>query len=291
MNSFGLALFLFLLPIQALASEPRNRVIAIPVDVESQQTYSLTEDPSVIRWIEPLYPKKGNAKRAQIELYYVCQDEETGGINPYCWINLEPPVARENAGGHYSGHIEDRPTGKHIPSTGWVDPNTGRFKTTFYASEVAGIVDVTIHCSTGGFGTCSDGTVSFGVGYRNFAELGSGRGYVLTGDKAPHPSNHWGDVSFVTNVGIIASRFSDAYANEPLSYNDISLEMGGVFDVRTRNDPGYDWTPAHETHREGRNMDMSIPRTNASRNFFTMLARSVGISVYREDAAHWHLIY
>ena len=199
-------------------------------------------------------------------------------------------MARENTGGHYAGHSTDRPTGRHVPSEGYVNQSDGRFRATFYASEVSGIVDVTVDCIVP-FGGCVGSNVSFGVGYQGLEQLGEGSGYVLTGSKGPHPSNHWGVPNFVAAAKSIATQFLADYPQSPLQYNDMSLEYGGLFDVATSPGPGYDWTPPHKTHRQGTNMDVGIPKTNAARALLQRLCQVSGISPYHEDAFHWHLIY
>lgn len=238
--------------------------------------------------VEALNQTPNNAARARIELRYSCVDSQTGNRVLPCYITLDPPVARADSGGHIdSVHTGERPTGRHQPSEGAAD-QYGYFNATYYASEVGGIVQSTVHCVTT-WATCRDGSVSFGVGLDTLRELGAGTGYVLTGAKPGHPSNHWGEPNFVAAVARVAELFNADYPNTNLSYNDISLQYGGVFDVRTGSDPGYDWTPPHRSHRRGTNMDIGIPRTAAQQNALERLYRLQGVNVLREDAFHWHL--
>lgn len=149
------------------------------------------------------------------------------------------------------------------------------------------MVGVAIHCRAAFF--CQDSTAKFGVGVQSLEELGPGVGYTLVGDKQQHPSNHWGVPGFIEAVRTVAAQFAEIYPDTPLLYNDISLEYGGVFDVQTRTAAGYDWTPPHDTHRLGRNMDMGVPRGYAQREMAAKLFRSAGVRVYEEDEYHWHL--
>ncbi|MBA2237869.1 MAG: hypothetical protein H0W24_04100 [Lysobacter sp.] len=121
--------------------------------------------------------------------------------------------------------------------------------------------------------------------------MGTGAGYVLTGDKPQHPSNHWGVAAFAMALRRVASEYANEHPDHPLRYNDMSLPMGGLFDIATRSQSGYDWTPPHKTHRLGTNLDMGIPQGNARRALVSRLYQMAGINVFREDEFHWHLTY
>jgi hypothetical protein len=276
-------------PVSAGEMQVRAELVSMPEGVAPLAAEDVFPDD--VRWrVEALYPATNNAARARIELRYSCVDPDTGGRYVPCYITLDPPVARADSGGHIdSEHAANRPTGRHQPSEGPVD-DYGFFYSTYQAGEVGGIVDSTVHCVTF-WVVCRDGSVSFGVGTQTLEELGAGVGYTLTGAKPGHPSNHWGEPNFVAAVQNVAELYVGEYPNETLLYNDISLEYGGVFDVRTSRDPGYDWNPPHSTHRLGTNMDIGIPRTVAQRTTLERLYRAQGVRVYREDSAHWHLIY
>lgn len=181
-----------------------------------------------------------------------------------------------------------RPAGSNVPSAGWVESD-GYFRSTYHASEIGGVVDVTVHCRS--FTTCRDSRATFGVGVQGLEDLGPGIGYVLTGDKQQHPSNHWGVPNFLAAVSSVATQFVEVYPDTPLLYNDISLEYGGVFDVQTRTSTGYDWTPPHDTHRLGKNMDIGVPRGHRQREKAVELFESASVHVFKEDPYHWHLSY
>jgi len=240
-------------------------------------------------FLESLYPARNNLAQAKIELRYSCVPESGGGLVVPCYITIDNGVARGDSGGHVA-HAGERPTGRHVPSAGWVSETDGYLRSTYYASEVGGVVDVTVHCRTL-LSQCRDGKVAFGIGVQGLEELGQGVGYMLTGDKPQHPSNHWGVPAFVAAVRLVASQFANDNPDNPLSYNDISLEYGGVFDVQTRNATGYDWTPPHSTHRLGTNMDIGIPGGIGRRALALRLFQMAGVRVLQEDQYHWHLSY
>ncbi len=238
--------------------------------------------------LEALYPARNNQSRAEKTLLYACIESSTGGRVIPCYITLDDPVARENSGGHFAPHLDGRPAGSNIPSAGWVESD-GYFRSTYHASEIGGVVDVTIHCRA--FTICRDSQATFGVGVQGLQDLGPGIGYVLTGDKQQHPSNHWGVPNFLAAVRTVATQFVEVYPDTPLLYNDISLEYGGVFDVQTRTSTGYDWTPPHKTHRLGTDMDIGVPRGRRQREKAVELFESASVHVFEEDEFHWHLSY
>jgi hypothetical protein len=240
--------------------------------------------------LEALYPARNNQARAKKDLLYSCRDTQTGQRLAECFITIDEGQARENSGGHHGGHAENRPVGRHVPSAGWVSRTDGYFRSTYYASEVGGVVDVALHCNAL-IAPCQDGTVAFGVGVSGLEDLGPGQGYILTGAKAPHPSNHWGVPAFIAAIRTVAAQYSNDHPQTPLKFNDISLEYGGIFDVATRSVAGYSWSPPHSTHRLGTNMDIGIPPGQSKRQLALRLFSMAGIRVLQEDQYHWHLSY
>lgn len=241
--------------------------------------------------LEPLYPARNNQARARIELLYSCVPESGGGRIVPCFITLDEPVARENSGGHHAGHLDGRPTGRHSSVSGWVDETDGYFRSTYSASEIGGVVDVTIHCNTW-VGACRDGKVTFGVAVQDLEHIGVGAGYWLEGAKPPHPSNHWGHPNFVAALRALAASYRNAYPDAPdLHFNDISLEYGGIFDVATPTETGYDWTVPHREHRVGRNLDMDFPVGRERRAYVRQLFAMHNIAIGVVHADHWHLRY
>ncbi|HLZ08548.1 MAG TPA: hypothetical protein VKT80_08175, partial [Chloroflexota bacterium] len=76
----------------------------------------------------------------------------------------------------------------------------------------------------------------------------------LTGETAPHPSNHFGSPELNDYVRILSAKY---YVHWPLGnrgqlgINDMSLVYGGIFDVCGR------WTVPHQRHRVGTDVDFS----------------------------------
>lgn len=87
------------------------------------------------------------------------------------------------------------------------------------------------------------------VGVLGLAPLTGRNSYVLIGDKPWHPQNHWAVPVMVAKLNSLADGFYTTF-NRPLYYNDISLPLGGRFDV------DQNWACCHDEHRAGRDLDL-----------------------------------
>lgn len=104
--------------------------------------------------------------------------------------------------------------------------------------------------------------------------LQAGADYELIGGTPPHPNanSHYGVQSLINDIPNIADdwnewlqgRSGDEGENNTLKVNDMSLVWGGLFDVG-QNVNGQltgNWRRPHQTHREGRDMDVRVWRWN-----------------------------
>jgi hypothetical protein len=237
--------------------------------------------------VEPLIADApSNQARAQKEIWWYCTIDGQGPI-PDCFITLSWE-ARANDAGHVHSHVGTRPKGRFSRTSGAVDSSDYYFKTTYYSSDVSGIVDVTAACNS-----CTDVDVTkIGVGITGFVELpaaaSADSGYVLTGSDQYHPRNHYGQPEFVAAVQAAFNTYHDR-TQLTIRANDISLPLGGLFDVQTASQVGYDWTRPHRYHRLGQSMDTSIPPSNSARLVYTQALSAGGVIPLHEDSHHWHL--
>ena len=100
--------------------------------------------------------------------------------------------------------------------------------------------------------------------------------YVRTGAVVGHnpgysdaqDSNHWGTATMVSRLTSLASIWKNEIAVPGggcggstipiLRINDMSLELGGIYDYNNT------WAPPHDDHREGMDVDISSARQNAN---------------------------
>ncbi|PIP04967.1 MAG: hypothetical protein COX52_14555 [Syntrophobacterales bacterium CG23_combo_of_CG06-09_8_20_14_all_48_27] len=91
--------------------------------------------------------------------------------------------------------------------------------------------------------------------------------YLQIGHRAAHPGpvgaispaepneNHWGTQGLLTAIQNLAAEYNEEYQGEVvplLSFNDMSLRNGGLFDISGQ------WHPSHNEHRVGRNVDLRV---------------------------------
>ena len=135
-------------------------------------------------------------------------------------------------------------------------------------------------------------TMVFDMKVPNLVELTKGPGYDLVGaDANLHPKNHFGTAAMNTSVKKLAADYDAACstAATTLSYNDMSLVWGGLYDLKGN------WSVPHREHRFGVNLDVGKRQIKkANRKKFIELAcnafavRSEG-DVSSEPKAHYHL--
>lgn len=79
--------------------------------------------------------------------------------------------------------------------------------------------------------------------------------FFLTGETDEHVmgTNHFGTASTVRRMGVLARLYSES-AQVRLEVNDMSLGMGGVFDISGQ------WAPPHCSHLHGRDVDIGPDR-------------------------------
>ena len=80
----------------------------------------------------------------------------------------------------------------------------------------------------------------------------------------------------------VANQYAAAFPGNKLSYNDISLRLGGIFDL------GADWLPTHASHRFGEDIDIGLVPDPHIR-LLTIFISVAGIRTRKVEVDHWHL--
>ena len=188
------------------------------------------------------------------------------------------------------GHLHvGGPVGAVSPSSFTLTkPRPQNVRVTFTAPEASGNIRQR--------GVFSDGTVD--TDYNNVALTGlepllASDSIVLIGSKDWHPQNHYGTSSMITGLKALALAFYEKFG-KPLYVNDISLVVGGLFDITC---PGgvCNWDTPHSSHREGRDADLNRSEMLPNeREEFEVLAKSLGFTVETHPSGpgkedHWHI--
>lgn len=196
---------------------------------------------------------------------------------------VQPLVEPVPYSGGHDHHNNARPRGVLIPAS----VNTGRTNKAdfrFRSNTIGGEENVTLNVG----GQQLQTTIRVEV--PGFVELQAGANYDLTGDTDQHnsPHNHFGTPATIAALQNIADEWEQYKAdnNHPnwprIGYNDISLPMGGLFDIDA------DWTPSHHEHRLGRNVDFRLGYTSEQRTVLRQIITRNGASIF-DEGNHWHL--
>jgi hypothetical protein len=76
--------------------------------------------------------------------------------------------------------------------------------------------------------------------------------------RSQHFLTHFGRDGLITAIERIADRVRDDADGVRIRVNDMSLVLGGLFDI------GNDWTHPHRYHRDGRHVDIGFRGVNSS---------------------------
>ena len=184
-----------------------------------------------------------------------------------------------NSGGHFHA---GGPVGEVEPNEFTLGSNYPQnVPTVFTAPEFSGLIEERFTFTLGKTPVITNYT---GVEIAGFIALDATTGIVLTGTTGTHPLNHYGTNNLVSSIQVLALAFHKKF-NKNLFVNDMSVQWGGLFDHRAT------WRPPHQTHREGRTVDINSTSMNpAEKNYFRQTAASLGFSVTLENnPPHWHL--
>jgi hypothetical protein len=74
--------------------------------------------------------------------------------------------------------------------------------------------------------------------------------YSRNGETTSHPMNHYGATVLIEKIQEMARQFQQEFPGYALSFNDMSLPWGGLFDIHQ------DWNCPHSLHRLGHSVDV-----------------------------------
>lgn len=214
----------------------------------------------------------------------------TGAIIPNATMVLGPLQQRPYSGGH-DHDSPARPKGFLSAYTGFTGSTGLQFQSVYTAPEVSGHVQSSISCTAPGYPSCEPGDFFvFATAVPNLVSLPQSNSYALIGSTPEHTSNHFATLSFATKLAALANMYFIKYGELPnpnLSFNDISLESGGLFDIAAN------WIPPHREHRIGVTADMRTPPATRVKALSEMM-ESVGILGPNlihppPKAPHWHI--
>ena len=210
--------------------------------------------------IQPFYPEliPLDSSRVRVKVAVTVSGILYGG--PPYEVTITNAVL-DGSGGH--SHAGSRPTGYLVTADGDTvkiqkfDTGPDTIRSTYQASRFGGQERVIAKLNLPMIAD-SDSVV---VRVPHLGLLPDGSNYELIGREDSHPVNHWADVALLQWLPEIAAEYLEQFEpDNVIKYNDISLPLGGGFDVGGHWDQ--DLLPdssGHQLHRLGRSVDV---RTN-----------------------------
>ena len=238
------------------------------------------QDPSALFRVSP-----STANVPATFSFFVAVVDQFGRIIPNSDITIVyDPVA--NSGGHQH-HDASRPKGRYDPESG----NTGSdgfLPVTYTAPEVSGLIFTVFTCQTPTGVPCRPafGNVDVSI------DLIAASCGTQVGQKAAHPSNNHALPSLQAACTSALSDYTARYPGSTLTYNDMSLQWGGLFDCGANTPPcpgGAAWQPPHAGHRWGDNADFEHDFVPVSRRrVLRDVIENAGFRIH-DEGNHWHL--
>ena len=176
-----------------------------------------------------------------------------------------------NSGGHQ--HNGNKPTGRFKETvalpynvySGQTDEN-GQMILTYISGPAGGEEVITVRNTDEG----KEGREFVFVRVVGLAPLETNATfYLYTSNDQHHPNFLYGTPNFLNQIKELAEVYLSS-TNIYLSFNDMSLISGGIFDIR------HNWLPDHNSHRKGTSVDIN-------RNTVNLGAKSVTLDLVKLD--------
>jgi len=191
-------------------------------------------------------------ERSEVEPHRFTQ--VTATVSPVCPATIDfeaRPV--EGSGGHVQAHhVTPRPTGGFsMPSCG---TENGSCAVVYGASPMGGTETLVAKVREK---PELSATKELMVLIKDLEQLTASDEWTRIGNTLAHPDAWWGTHGTIVSLMDIARAFLSV-TGRLLEINDISLERGGLLDV---NGNPKNWSPPHNTHRNGKYADIGILST------------------------------
>lgn len=164
--------------------------------------------------------------------------------------NVAFTVAKEflESGGHNHSAPSDNDVNYLDALSGNTDTN-GHFETRVHTGTVAGTMKYTATAQNLEGSPFTAEPLYITTGFASMIDPGPDFNSRYTGVTPEHPSNHWGSVELHLFVRDLAQEYNDRVADPALQgslgLNDMSLRMGGIFDLH------FDYQKPHSQHSFG----------------------------------------
>jgi hypothetical protein len=204
-------------------------------------------------------------------------------------------LVREESGGH--DHTSERPNGRFVTAyeetLAVLDDRSdfeGKAKYTYLCSGIGGVDSVFVRAIK----ETDTASVTIDLKIANLTELKPSERYRLVGSfgesgvSSRHISNHYGTSNLVQKLQALADSVH-ADSSYILRINDISLLLGGPFDIKNN------WDTPHQTHREGVCADIDdidASKKILDKEYFERIVTSKPFSGrFLDEKTHYHVTF
>jgi hypothetical protein len=206
----------------------------------------------------------------------------TGAALPNRTVELSLDGTEQSGGHQHSGTM---PPGSLSSSS--VPTGSGGVGYVIYSADVFGGT-VQLRGTSDG---AASATTTITVRVPGLVELMEAGNVDTIGVTSAHPNNHWGSDWMVNNLVDLSNQFFTQFSQK-MQTNDISLPLGGKFDLGSQqNPPAYQVNGSHSEHRVGMSADVrTVNLTAAQQRFIQSQWEHMGGFVLQEgDPVHYHL--
>jgi hypothetical protein len=227
--------------------------------------------------VYPNYPRHNNSTTKRDTIEVTLKSRFRDAIARFVWVKIGRPTLVDS-GGH--SHGGTRPLGKYQRKSGnnWVTADTLRLQTDsagtlvfrYLASRFGGIEEVkAIEAASIGTGAENKATKLVKTRVHQLSLLPEGTNYVKVGGKCEHrgprvdnqfpncrtpDNNHYCTGTLAGAIPVLADSFAAKYSGYCIRVNDMSLPLGGKFEIAGT----YQYGGSHAEHRVGCNADISV---------------------------------
>jgi hypothetical protein len=201
------------------------------------------------------------------------------GVLPNVAFTITPEFVA-NSGGHAHSGAPTLSDVNGLASYSGTTDNNGKWSTTVTAGTVGSTIKYTASAQNIRGQPFTALPLLVTTGFVSLIDPGPGIPELrYTGQTATHPNNHNGSTElhlFVRDLATLYNQQADPADQGSIGLNDMSLPLGGVFDIAT------DWSPPHARHRFGTDCDIDQHVLDANGN--TPLAdKRLLLSIARRD--------
>lgn len=275
------------------SGQEQMRVMTMEDFMAAAATPQFFEISPSVRFLSP-----GNNIEHENNVAFACVNAFTGQLILFCDITVTLEDVIDDGGHDHVDPAFPRPLGEFDPPSGNSGAD-GFFFTTYIAPEVSGsVLFRVVGVDTIGGAFIPPIELSILVRVPNLVNLPPSPIYDLIGEvTGVHIFNHFGTAIMNAKVTKMATEFAARFPGRKLELNDISLPLGGIFDICARaGDCSIGqkaWQFPHRTHRFGDRIDVrSFTVSATEKKELDKIVKRLRLTLkFEKKPPHFHLSF